>query len=77
MIDWRVEGGLPRAAILRRWRVQSNNEGIESTVQELLVLKLAPSGACEVGTVDVRTPDANAAAQRLADEVGLRPCVVH
>jgi hypothetical protein len=76
MIEWRVEYGSPRSAILRRWRVQSDSEGAESTVQELLVLKLAPIQVCEAGAVDVRTPDANRVAQRLADEIGPRPCVV-
>jgi hypothetical protein len=77
MIEWRVERGSPYSAILRRWRVQSDGEGSEAAVQELLVLKVTSGTVCEAGVVNVRTADANLAAQRLADEAGFLPCSVN
>jgi hypothetical protein len=63
-----VECGSPRAAILGRWRVQSDIQAAESTIQELIVLKLTEKNASQAGTVDACTPYANLVAQRLADE---------
>lgn len=66
-LEWRLANGIPMAAILRIWRVWTDREGNDRTVQELLVMRLSPQGACRVGAVDVRQIKANQTAQQLAD----------
>jgi hypothetical protein len=66
-LEWRLANGKPVAAILRTWRVDSDDGGNQWSVQELLVVKLAPNGACRVGAIDVRQVEANRAARQLAD----------
>ena len=72
-IEWRIEtppGGPPSpfAAILR-WNVKLEQDGRETSGRVLVVTRLGPGGVCHIGYVDARAnPDANALAQRLADE---------
>jgi hypothetical protein len=72
-IEWRIAtppGGKPRPfATILRWSVQRENDEHDSSGQVLVVTRLGPGGVCHVGYVDGRAnPDANALAQRLADE---------
>ncbi|TKT71408.1 hypothetical protein YH63_008270 [Afipia massiliensis] len=66
-LEWRLMNGVPAAAILRIWRVSTDREGTDRTVQELLVMRLSPQGTCQVQAVDVRQINANETAQQLAD----------
>lgn len=66
-LQWRLANGVPVAAILRIWRVWTDREGNDRTVQELLVMRVSPEGMCRVGAVDVRQINANQTAQQLAD----------
>jgi hypothetical protein len=47
--------------------VDTDDDGKDHVTQELLVLGLNASSVCKLGAVDARRPDANAAAQALAD----------
>jgi hypothetical protein len=72
-IEWRAERGAdnknrPYATIMR-WSttVSSGDEPVKGEV--LVVTRLAPGRVCHVGYVDAKAnPDANALAERLADE---------
>lgn len=67
-LEWRLAGGRPYAAILRIRRsdfAMGANKAM--TVEELLVIKVTPQGACGIGVVDGKNPDANALARDLAD----------
>lgn len=67
-IEWRLTAGKPYAAVLRIWRNDPSPEsGKDRAIQELLVVKIAPAGACRVGTVSARDRDANTTARALAD----------
>ena len=72
-IEWRAERGndgkLKPFATIMRWSttVSSGDGPVEGEV--LVVTRLAPGGICHVGCVDAKAnPDANALAQKLADE---------
>ena len=65
-IEWRMSNGKPYAAIIGRWR-HLDYPQTETVLEELLVVKILPGDGCEVGTIGAFTPDAMAAARRLAD----------
>jgi hypothetical protein len=64
-IEWRMSNGKPYAAIIGRWRHPDLES--DTVLEELLVVKVLPHDGCEVGTIGAFTPDAMAAARRLAD----------
>jgi hypothetical protein len=75
-IEWRIEklpnGKTRPFATILRWNVMTaadveRGDG-KSTGRTLVVTRLNPGGVCHVGYVDARTPGANEAARRLADE---------
>jgi hypothetical protein len=73
-IEWRGERGAdgvvkPYATIMR-WSTAVLNDAVEPVKgQVLVVTRLGPGGVCHVGYVDARAnPDANALAQKIADE---------
>lgn len=74
-LQWIVEDGKPTAAILRVWRVQATDEGTESEVQELIVLKIEPAKACEFAVVNARQPSANELAAARALEAARFNCM--
>jgi hypothetical protein len=72
-IEWRGERGadgtLKPYATIMRWgtTVSTGDEPVKGQV--LVVTRLGPGGVCHVGYVDARAnPDANALAQKIADE---------
>ncbi len=74
-LEWRMAAGLPHAAILRIWRIDTASAGREREVEELVVLKVSPTGACRVASVDARQPRANEIAQRMSDGAATSPCL--
>ena len=71
-IEWRMTRGKPYAAILRISRNDADADTGESrTVEELLVVKVSPLGACRIGVVDGKPPNAIAVARDLADSTAL------
>lgn len=74
-LQWIFEDGKPTAAILRVWRVQATDEGTESEVQELVVLKIEPAKACEFAVVNARQPSANELAAARALEAARFNCM--
>jgi len=74
-LEWRMAAGLPYAAILRIWRVDAAADGREREVEELMVLKVSPSGACRVASVNARQPQANEIAQSMANGAAASPCL--
>ncbi len=67
-VEWRLLGGRPYAAILRIRRQDFDEKTSESRdVEEMLVVKVSPQGACRMGVVDTNDRNANAAARDLAD----------
>ena len=75
-IEWRLErrpdGSLRPFATILRWNLMSeadmNRGDGKATGQMLVVTRLGPGGVCHVGYVDGRTPGANDAARKIADE---------
>jgi len=74
-LEWRVAAGRPYAAILRVWRTDTAADGHEREIEELIVLKVSPSGACRVASVNARQPQANEIAQRMSDGAATSPCL--
>lgn len=72
-LEWRLRNGQPHAAILRTWRVATDVDGKDRELEELIVIKIAPSGACRVAAINARQPRANAIAQRTADGAATMP----
>jgi len=76
-IEWRLDGRGQAFAAILRWFIenpgQSGSPSPESTGQVLVISRVATPdypGSCFVGMVDAKaTPDANAVARRVADEV--------
>jgi len=73
-VEWRGERGAdgvvkPYATIMR-WSTAVLDDAVEPVKgQVLVVTRLGPGGVCHVGYVDARAnPDANALAQKIADE---------
>jgi hypothetical protein len=74
-LQWRVDKGRPLAAVLRIWRTDTNSDGQERVVEELIALKVAPEGSCRVASIDARQAGANEIAQRRSDEAASLPCL--
>lgn len=73
-LEWRMTAGVPIAAILRVWRTASMADGREHEVEELMVLKLLPAGACRVASIDAHRANANDIARQIADSLSV-PCI--
>jgi hypothetical protein len=73
-LEWRLREGHPHAAILRIWRLVTDANGRDHESEELMILKIASSGACRVASVNARQPRANEIAQQTADGVSAMPC---
>jgi hypothetical protein len=75
-VEWRLEklpnGKMRPFATILRWNTRTDadaeREDGKSTGRTLVVTRLNPGGVCQVGYVDARTPGANEAARKLADE---------
>jgi hypothetical protein len=75
-VEWRLEklpnGKTRPFATILRWNVRTEADvergDNKSTGQILVVTRLDPGGVCHVGYVDARSPGANEAARKLADE---------
>jgi hypothetical protein len=73
-IEWRGErgadGALKPYATIMRWSTTVSGDADEpARGQVLVVTRLGPGGVCHLGYVDARAnPDANALAQKIADE---------
>lgn len=66
-LEWRLHGGVPKAAIVRIWRTETSADGRERQIEELMLIRLEPSGSCRVTAVDARQPAANELARSQAD----------
>lgn len=66
-LEWRLSGGKPVAAILRTWRVDTDQDGHDHVTQELVVVSLRGQRFCKIGAINAREPDANRHARALAD----------
>lgn len=67
-LEWRLAGGRPYAAILRIRRSDFDMSANKAmTVEELLVIKVTPQGACGIGVVDGKSLDANTLVRDFAD----------
>ncbi|HKY85438.1 MAG TPA: hypothetical protein VJL90_01620 [Pseudorhodoplanes sp.] len=75
-VEWRIEtlpsGKTRPFATILRWNTRTEDDvkrdDGKSTGRTLVVTRLNPGGVCHVGYVDARTPGANEAARKLADE---------
>lgn len=74
-LEWRMAAGVPIAAILRVWRTASLSDAREHEVEELLVLKVLPTGACRVALIDAHRANANEVARRTSDDAATLPCM--
>ena len=76
MVEWRIEklpnGKTRPFATILRWNMRTEDDAKrddgKSRGRTLVVTRLNPGGVCHVGYVDARTPGANEAARKLADE---------
>ena len=73
-LEWRLNDGQPHAAILRIWRLTTDTDGRDRELEELMILKIAPSGTCRVASINAWQPRANEIAQQTADGVSTMPC---
>ena len=62
-IEWRLLGGQPFAAIIRIYALAAD----ERPVEQLLIAKVTPDGACEIARIDAFEPNARNTARHLAD----------
>lgn len=75
-IEWRMEklpnGQVRPFATILRWTTRTaadaEREDGKSTGQTFVVTRLNPGGVCHVGYFDARSPGANEAARKLADD---------
>jgi hypothetical protein len=75
-VEWRIEklpnGKTRPFATILRWNLITEEDidrgDNKATGRTLVVTRLNPGGVCHVGYVDARTPGANEAARKLADE---------
>jgi hypothetical protein len=73
-LEWRLKDGQPHTAILRIWRLATDAGGKDHEFEELMILRIGPSGACRVAALNARQPRANALAQETADGAATMPC---
>lgn len=69
VIEWRLAGGKPFAAIMRwNYKMASERDKRATSGRVLVVTRLPPGAVCHIGYVDARAnPDANVLARQLAD----------
>lgn len=69
VVEWRLAGGKPFAAIMRwNYKLASEREKRTTSGRVLVVTRLPPGAVCHVGYVDARAnANANALARELAD----------
>jgi hypothetical protein len=75
LLEWDFHDGQLSAAILRTWRLTTAPEGQERDVEELIVLKLQPHGACRIASVSAHQSEANLRAQQIAEQAFSLPCL--
>lgn len=75
LLEWHLRDGAPSAAILRIWRIATAAEGRERELEELIVLKLQPGGACRVASVNTQQADANLRAQEIVSQALSMRCL--
>lgn len=73
LVEWQVDKGRPRSAVLRIWRTASDSTGRERTVSELLVFRISAATPCKIAAIDTRRPGANEIAHVIMSQ-GNRPC---
>lgn len=73
-LEWRVEAGVPKSAILRIWRVGAAADGSEHQVEELVLLKVLPTGSCRVASTNARQAGAYEMVQKLSEQVRFLAC---
>jgi hypothetical protein len=73
-LEWIVDNGRPTAAILRTWRVDASDDGVEKEIQELLVFKVEPDKTCRYAAVNARQPMANELAAKQAADAAEGHC---
>jgi hypothetical protein len=66
LLEWRIDRGEPSAAILRIWRTKTDPFGTEHEVEELLLIKLRPTGSCRALAINARDRGANESMRALA-----------
>jgi hypothetical protein len=75
LLEWRFDGGRPKAAILRIWRIDTATDGVEHEVEELILLKTLPAGACWVASINARQAGANEMIQTMSAQVSSLRCL--
>lgn len=75
LVEWRMQRGYPTAAVLRRFRVLSDQNGDERQSEELAIFKLSWHQSCLVQIVDARQPEANILARAVADNTRAMTCI--
>jgi hypothetical protein len=66
-VEWRLQEGMPIAAIVGRWRLaDEQNWSNDSAVEELLIIKITPTSACAIATIGGLSPQAMVDARELA-----------
>jgi hypothetical protein len=73
-LEWRMTAGLPYAAILRIWRIDAAADGREREVEELMVLRVSPIGACRVASVNAPAASERDRA-RMSNSAATSPCL--
>jgi hypothetical protein len=73
-LEWIVDNGRPTAAILRTWRVDASDDGVEKEIQELVVFKVEPNKTCQYAAVNARQPMANELAAKQATDAAEGHC---
>jgi hypothetical protein len=71
-VQWVMQGGVPRAAVIRTWRRKNGDD--ESEIQELSVFGIDGGRACAYGAVDINKPRANETALALAKQAAEQRC---
>ncbi|SHI13619.1 hypothetical protein SAMN05443248_8566 [Bradyrhizobium erythrophlei] len=67
-VEWRLLDGMPVAAIVGRWRLADEQNGSnDSAVEELLVIKVTPTGACAIAVIGGLSPQAMDVAREHAE----------
>ncbi len=70
-VEWRLQDGMPVAAIVGRWRLADEQNGSNnSAVEELLVIKVTPTGACAIAVIGGLSPQAMDVAREHAELSG-------
>jgi hypothetical protein len=70
-VQWILRGGVPRAAVIRTWRRQDDDE---REIEELSVFAVDGLKACTYAAVDIHVASANEAALARAEEAAGSGC---